>query len=186
MKLSLLGLFGLLETITIPDLAGMEVFGAEMSGWLNDEAQRLWFFGLVCGVLGGLLRIVALGAERAVPETGAGYSAVGDEDTKGEKVVKEGEKEELRAESGKDSADTKKGGKEAVEKERRARAGEKRALARKVAADAVDMVLPVSILGWVEIEPVTVGAAMFVSTVVSGYDVWKGVGVQMRASKAKA
>lgn len=185
MKLSLLGLFGLLETITIPDLAGMDVFGAETSVWLNDEAQRLWFFGLACGVLGGLLRIVSMGAERAVPETGAGYSAVGDEDTKGEKVVKEGEKEELRAESGK--ADRgKKGGKEAVEEERNARAAAKRGLVRKVAADAVDMVLPVSVLGWVEIEPVVVGAAMFVSTVVSGYDVWKGIGVQMRASKTKA
>lgn len=164
----------------------------DTAGWLNDEAQRLWFFGLACGVLGGLVRIVGMGAERAVPATGAGYAAVGDEDTKGEKVLKTGEKEELRAESGKPASVTGsrdkngKGGKEVVQEERRVRASEKRALVRKVAADAVDMVLPVSVLEWVEIQPVVVGLAMFASTVVSGYDVWKGVGVQVKASKTKA
>lgn len=182
-KLTFLGFYGLLETATLPDMAGVEVFGVEWDRKINLEAQRFWFIALVCGVLGGTLRFFALEAEGAVPATGAGYSATADEDTKGEKVVGKDEKEELKAEAepmGKDS----KSGKAAAEQRKRSDE-KKRAVVRKVATDAVDLVLPVSILGWVEFDPAVVGAAMFVSTVLSGYDVWKGVGVQTRnASKA--
>lgn len=178
-KLTLLGVYGLLETATLPDMAGVEMFGEERDRWINLEAQRFWFLALVCGVLGGLLRVFALEAYGAVPATGAGYAAAGaeGEDTKGEKVLKEGEKEKLKAEAEKAAV---------VKEERRKSAEKKRALVRKVVADAVDMVLPVAVLGWADVDPAAVGVAMFVSTVVSGYDVWKGVGVQMRAGAAKA
>lgn len=190
-KLTLLGLYGLLETVTIPDMAGVEVFGGEADRRINLEAQRFWFLALVCGVVGGLLRILTLEAHGAMPATGVGYAAAGadDEDTKGEKVVREGEKDELKAEMEK-AAEGKKGpkaGKAAVAEEERRKSGEqRRALVRKVAADAVDMVLPVSVLGWADVDPAVVGLAMFVSTLVSGYDVWKGLGAQMRANGAKA
>lgn len=178
-KLTLLGLYGLLETVTIPDMAGVEVFGAERDRRINLEAQRFWFLALVCGVLGGLLRVFAAEAYGAVPATGAGFAAKG-EDTKGDKVVKEGEKEELKAE-------TERAGKDKVAEEQRRKSGEKkRALVRKVVVDAVDMVLPVAVLEWADVDPAVVGVAMFVSTLVSGYDVWKGLGVQMQASASKA
>ena len=175
--MTLLGLYGLLETATLPDMAGVEVFGKEMDTRINLEAQRFWFLALVCGVLAGLMRILTLEAHGPVPASGAGYAAADDDDTKGERAGEKSEKE---------AASDARAKKNAAAEERRKTGEKKRALVRKVVGEAVDMVLPVAVLGWVEIDPAIVGVAMFVSTVVSGYDVWKGIGVQMRAEIAKA
>ncbi|SPO04802.1 uncharacterized protein DNG_07487 [Cephalotrichum gorgonifer] len=171
-KMTLLGLYGLLETVTLPDLAGAEgFFGDEVAARLNAEAQRFWLLALVCGVLAGLLRLFALEAYVGVPATGAGFSADEKKGKGGKKVVKEkGEKDEKEKELAAKSA----GGEK------------KRALLRKLAVEAVDICLPAAALGWVDVDPSVVGWAMLFTTVVSMYDVWDGVGATMRLKAAKA
>ncbi|TDZ33992.1 hypothetical protein C8035_v000507 [Colletotrichum spinosum] len=75
-RFTLLGLYGGLESLTLPDLLfipPLSAFGTERTRQLNVEAQRFWFLALACGVLGNLVRIIKAFAYAPVPQHGAGY-----------------------------------------------------------------------------------------------------------------
>jgi len=165
--MSLLGMYGLLESITIPDLAGVTGFGPQMTKAINLEAQRFWFMALVCGILAGISRLASLYAFAPVPPSGEVYGLVEDE--------KSGAKQE------KDEVKRKK---EEAEKEKARTAAKKNALVRKLAVDTLDLCLPTAALRWAVLDPAVVGWAMLVSTLLSGYDVWLRCGVQLRKAKA--
>ncbi|KGQ09705.1 hypothetical protein BBAD15_g4940 [Beauveria bassiana D1-5] len=67
---SLLGVFGLLETATLPDMLGipgLAVFGPDAARRLNEQAQLCWLLALLAAVLAAGVRVCQLWAERAVP-----------------------------------------------------------------------------------------------------------------------
>ena len=167
MRLSLFGIYGFLETITLPDLSGVTCFGPEMTKRINFEAQKFWFGALICGVVAGVSRLVNLYAHAPIPNVDDVYGLA-----KGEK------------DKGKKQEDQVKAKKAAAEKERAQKSAAKRALLTKTAVDAIDLVIPTSVLRWVAVEPAVVGWAMFLSTLLSGYDVWKKCGVELRKAKA--
>ncbi|CAI4217442.1 unnamed protein product [Parascedosporium putredinis] len=168
-RLSLFGIYGLLETATLPDLSGVTGFGPQMTKQINLEAQKFWFAALACGIVAGASRLLSLYAHAPVPQADEVYDlADGAGDGKDEKKAAE--------------ARLKK--KQQGEEERAQRAAAKASVLRKTAVDAIDMVIPSSVLRWIAVDTATVGWAMLLSTFLSGYDVWARCGVQLRQAKA--
>ena len=54
---------------------------------------------------------------------------------------------------------------------------------RRLLADGLDLAVPGSVVGWVELEPVTVGWCMLGSTVLTGWEVWERCGREVAAAK---
>ncbi|KAM0274928.1 hypothetical protein ACHAQH_007737 [Verticillium albo-atrum] len=162
---SLMGVFSLLETITLPDMLGVPgaaIFGEERSAKMNVEAQRFWFCALACGVFSGAVKIAKLFGEpvpgpAAAPKEGEGW--------KGERV---------RLRKG-----------VVARKAHRAEVRKKaRALLRRMAADSLDILIPGSVVGWISSEPGTIGTVMLCTSVMTGLDVWERCGRQIAGQKA--
>jgi len=173
---SLMGIFGMLETITIPDLAGipgLEIFGPERTAALNLEAQRFWIFGLMCSVLSCGVKVIKLFAHAPVPTSGEGYGAAGAKEGEKEKEDWKAEQERLR---------------KVVEERKKHRAevrGKARLLMRKMLADTLDMIIPLASLEWYVAEPGVIGAVMLATTVLTGLDVWEKYGRQLAQEETK-
>jgi hypothetical protein len=180
LRLTLLGMYGLLESATLPDMAGVELFGAKRAAELNFEAQRFWFFALVCGVLGGASKLVNFYAYAPVPETGAGYGVAAAKD---DEVDEKGRKKGAEVTEEKKSEDVKER-KAELEREKEVRGAMASKALKKVTADALDAVLPLAAMGWVDFDPTIVGWAMLVTTVLTGQDVWERCGTQVRKASA--
>lgn len=165
-----MGTFGMLETITLPDISGvpgLSIFGPEQTIFLNVEAQRLWLFGLVCSVLSNGIKLIKLFAHAPVPASGA-FNV--DE----KKAAPEGKEEELKAERERL--------KKIVEQRKQHRAavqGKARVFMRKMLADTLDMILPLGALGWYVSEPGVVGSVMLVTSVLTSLDTWEKCRVQV-------
>lgn len=153
----LLEVLGTLDACGIP---GVGLWSPATAARLNLEAQRMWFLALACGACAGALRLVNLYALAPVPETAEGFGG-------GEKTKTKEKKS--------------KGG---LEKARAARAAERKGrvftVARKLLADVVDMALPGSVVGWVDLSPGPVGVAMLCTTVLTSWAFWERCGVQVR------
>lgn len=168
------GMYLLLETLTLGDalqLPGLPLWGAAWAPILHVEGQRFWLLALACGVLSGLLKIVKLVAYGPVPQTGEGYGgggiAAAADETK-DMPEWQRQREKMRRVV------------YARREARRAWKGEIRtrgyALARRCVADLFDMPVPGSVVGWVRVEPGTVGMVMVVSTWLTGVEVWERCG----------
>jgi hypothetical protein len=187
---SLMGMYGLLESATLPDLLevqGLQIWGSEWTPTLNVEAQRYWFLALACAVLSGLVKVVKVFAYAPVPATGSGYGT-------GEQE-KKGTEEELVKGEGEDKGDVKLEWEKERERlravvarrkeERRAWRREVRrrstGLMRRVVADGLDLLLPGSVIGWVKVDPSMLGLAAFVSTGLTALEVWERCGTVIRS-----
>ncbi|TLD29130.1 hypothetical protein PspLS_03655 [Pyricularia sp. CBS 133598] len=152
------GMYLILETVTMPDVVGtphLRLFGPALSATLNLEAQRFWLLALVCASASSCLKLLATYGQAAVPETGDGFGA------------KVGEKK--KAGAAEDKAKKEAAG-VVLAKQRNAK---RRALLRKLAADVLDMAAPGVVVGWMDVDAGAVGMAMLVTTLLTGYDVWK-------------
>ncbi|KAH9907139.1 peroxisomal biogenesis factor 11 [Xylariomycetidae sp. FL2044] len=192
------GMYLLLEAATLIDalqIPGLSPLGPQTERRLTVEAQRFWLFSLVCGVVSGLLKILYVLAYTPVP---AAYSAqqqqqqqqpdvltapsvdqekkkqegdddddVDDNDEKGRKDLR-AEQQRLRG-----IVKSRKAGQTAWRREVR---GEVYKLGRGVVANALDITLPGTVVGWVKVQPGTVGVAMLVTTVLTGMDAWERCG----------
>ncbi|KAK1728611.1 uncharacterized protein BDZ83DRAFT_570070 [Colletotrichum acutatum] len=200
-RFTLLGLYGGLESLTLPDLLGVPqiaYFGAGRTRALNIEAQRFWLLALAAGVFANLTRVLKAFAYAPVPQHGHGYgtgekpgekkdavkdgaekeaaaaaSAVSDEKKSGEggedeKLDWEAERTRLRAIVMKRREDRKRWRREVAVKVK--------SLGRKIFCDSLDCLIPGVILGWVNVQPGTVGIAMFITTVLSSRDIWDRCG----------
>ncbi|KAG5927833.1 hypothetical protein E4U42_001718 [Claviceps africana] len=153
---SLFGLFGLVESLTLPDLVRarhLSVWGHAEAVRMDAQAQGLWLAALSCAIVSsgiGLWRAAAAGEV----VSGAGGQEKGGRTGAGTA--------ERRGPDG----------------ERRRRIGR---LARKLAAEGLDVVIPVWSTGLADVEPGTVAVAMFLSTVLTGYDVWERCGLAIDA-----
>ncbi|GAB0136098.1 hypothetical protein EsDP_00004415 [Epichloe bromicola] len=163
------GLFGLVESATLPDLLRTEhfsIFGYAEAVRLDGQAQGLWLAALSCAVLGSGAKVFRAFAYRAVPEAGA--FAVADGEKTGDAAEKRKRKRERE--------------REALEKERRRKMGR---LTRKLAAELLDIVIPAWSTGLADIELGTVAVAMFFSTILTGYAVWERCGLAIDSKRAK-
>ncbi|KAI3321930.1 hypothetical protein HD806DRAFT_502347 [Xylariaceae sp. AK1471] len=159
------GMYLLLETSTIIDymqVEGLEVWGPEGKLAVNAEAQRFWLFTLVCGVLSGLLRLrrEVLVMEKEKPARG--------NTTTGNNVA----------------AATEKGSTKGASKDRQLERSKKLiTLVRSVVTNALDMVLPGVIVGWLHVSPGVVGLVMFVTTLSTSVDIWERCGREISSQK---
>ncbi|KAJ0307798.1 hypothetical protein COL516b_003768 [Colletotrichum fioriniae] len=200
-KFTLLGLYGGLESLTLPDLLGVPqiaYFGAERTRALNVEAQRFWLLALAAGVFANVTRVLKAFAYTPVPQHGHGYGT-GEKPGEGKKkeaaAVEGGAEKEAAAVSDEKNSD------EGVEDEkldweaertrlraivmkrredrkrwRREVAVKVKSLGRKIFSDSLDCLIPGVILGWVNVQPGTVGIAMLITTVLSSRDIWDRCG----------
>ncbi|EFQ35826.1 AoPex11B [Colletotrichum graminicola M1.001] len=183
-KFTLLGLYGGIESLTLPDLLGvpqLEVFGAERTRALNLEAQRFWLLALVSGVLANLAKMLKAFAHAPVPQHGHGYGTGEQAQQKPggggeEKLDWEAERARLRAIVAKRREERKRW--------RRNVAFQVRSLGRKVIADSLDCLIPGAVLGWMNVQPGTVGVAMLITTYLTGRDIWERCGAAAEAKIA--
>ncbi|KAK1993341.1 AoPex11B, partial [Colletotrichum falcatum] len=194
-KFTLLGLYGGIESLTLPDLLGvprLEVFGAARTKALNLEAQRFWLLALVSGVLANLVRMLKAFAYAPVPQHGHGYGT-GEQaqqaqqkagDAAGEKAGGDGdEKLDWQAERARLRAIVVKR-REERKRWRRNVASQVRSLGRKVVTDSLDCFIPGAVLGWVNVQPGTVGVAMLITTFLTGRDIWERCGAAVKAKRS--
>lgn len=172
---STLGIFGLLESATLPDLLGIDnvvIFGPERTKSLNIQAQVFWFVALYASVVSCGIKLFRVFAYRAVPSQDLEF----DDDEK-EQDAAEGEKVKKGGSGGSAKSKAAQKKKQQQMEERKAAAAEARdkvsGLTMKMLADSLDMVLPAVICGWVDFHPGHVGIAMLVSTFISSKLAWK-------------
>lgn len=202
------GMYLLLESSTIVDALQIDGLRAWSPGWERTvavEAQRFWLFSLVCSVLSGALKALQVLAYTPVPPAGdvtqsektSAGAAAGDAAQTGEKD-KENQTSGPTAASAADfnpdeEFDVRKEQERLrglVQKTRKRRRlwmrevkAKLRGLGRAVAANALDIVLPGVFVGWIDADPGTVGVVMFITTVLTGMEVWERCGREVSQSK---
>ncbi|KAH7319597.1 peroxisomal biogenesis factor 11 [Stachybotrys elegans] len=150
------GMYLLLETITIIDalnIPGLCIWEAGYSNVLRMEAQRSWLLALVSGGLAAAIRLAHARAERQAILTKKALLDKEDKDESGEK-----EKQTKIAEQ------------QALKLQQLNM--QTQALGRKIIANMIDILLPGSVIGWTPVSPGTVSLATFITTFITGYDVW--------------
>lgn len=187
-----MGMYLLLEASTFPhalQVPGLAPWSAERERQLTIEGQRFWLFALVSGALYQALEILNVLAHTPVPATGAGFGGNGaagngsETESKEEAAVADAdanndlrkEQQRLRAIVG--------ARKEQRRQWRREVAAKTSKLARGAMANALDTVLPGTVVGWIKVEPGTVAVAMLVTTILTSVDVWERCEREVLASK---
>ncbi|KAK7932477.1 hypothetical protein PG985_003189 [Apiospora marii] len=198
------GMYLLLEASTMVEalqIEGLAIWTPEWTHTLTIEAQRFWLFALVCSVLSGLLKMLKVMAYTPVPEVGDVFSEGKEKKTDtAPAVTTAASSTTASADSGITEEKAKETGEEepfdmVKEQERLRRIVQKRkagrvlwrravraqmhGLGRGVAASALDIVLPGAAVGWVNADTGTVGVAMFVTTILTGMDVWERCGREL-------
>ncbi|KAM3452223.1 hypothetical protein MY3296_004661 [Beauveria thailandica] len=163
---SLLGVFGLLETATLPDMLripGLAAFGPDAARRLNEQAQLCWLLALLAAVLGAGVRVCRLWAERAVP-VAADFGEEGKQKQKGGKdgLVKKRQVQEKRRRDKEEAA--------------RKTKAEIAALTVKMVNDTLDMVIPANFCGWSNFHSGQVGVAMAVTSLITLHGHWERCG----------
>ncbi|KAL2202454.1 hypothetical protein CC79DRAFT_1151825 [Sarocladium strictum] len=160
---SMLGIWGMLESVTLLDMfaiPGLEVFGPVKTGEYNRQAQICWFVALVASTLSGLVKISKT-AERG-SEAGQDPTKVKEKISNGKEKVKESKDKTVAVKDAQASAKV-------------------RQLSIKVVADIMDMILPASGVGWVNVDGGIVASVMLVTTFLTGKDAWYRCGREVAA-----
>lgn len=175
-----LGLFGMVETLTLVDLLGIEgvqVFGPERSREIDAQSQYFWFFGLAASVLVSMIRLskvnVVVPPAVAKPKPSKTVAEKSDEKTTTD------EKKDLKDKDAKEQEAKDKAAKDADEKKRlKEVAAKKKVLLRAIVSDVVDMLLPGSAIGVFKISGASVSSAMFFTTLTTGWAAWDRIGAR--------
>ncbi|RYP37356.1 hypothetical protein DL767_002999 [Monosporascus sp. MG133] len=189
------GMYLLLEASTIVDaleIDGLAVWAPQTGRRVSVEAQRFWLFALVCGLLAGLARIVKVLAYAPVPSAGEDYSrGMVDESREIAGAMPADEGREGKAETEKDLKNQEPASlrqvveqrRKALEMGRRERQAKVRGLTCSVMASALDIALPGTAVGWLDLETGTVGVAMFITSILTGWDVWERCGREVSGTR---
>ncbi|KAK8085138.1 hypothetical protein PG997_006409 [Apiospora hydei] len=186
------GMYLLLEASTMAEALQIE------AGRLEPRAQRFWLFALVCAVFSGLLRMLKVMAYTPVPEVGDVFSEEKEKKPQsatattiasatatatavtGDSGVTKEKTKETDGDEVFDMAKEQERLRRIVQKRKAGRAMWRRAvraqisgLGRSVTASALDIVLPGAAVGWINADTGTVGIAMFVTTILTGMEVWE-------------
>ena len=182
------GMYLLLETTTIIDalqVEGLRLWAPQWQRMITIEAQRFWLFALTCGLFSGLLKMLKVLAYNPVPATRDGFTH-GKMEGNGATTTNEevAAKTDLMAEFGKE--------KQLKDVQHILKIRERRSvlwtqevrrklhwLGRNIVANALDIVLPSVVVGWLDVGPGIVGLVMFSTTVLTGMDAWERCGTEM-------
>ncbi|RYO85813.1 hypothetical protein DL766_003769 [Monosporascus sp. MC13-8B] len=182
------GMYLLLEASTIVEaleIDGLAVWAPETGGRVSIEAQRFWLFALVCGVLAGLARIIKVLAYTPGQSTGEDYSqGTVDENGGVAGAVPEDKDQEGKTETEKNLTNQERASQWDIAEEKqktremswRQAQANVRGLTCSVMANALDIALPGTAVGWLNLESGTVGVAMFITSILTGWDVWERCG----------
>jgi hypothetical protein len=107
------------------------------------EANKLWFYSLVCSILAACVPLFAREAEKETGRTASGGAV------------------KTRSQRAKDA-----------EKLRGASKMDWGLLARRLVTDGCDLLIPGFVTGWLVTSPVIVGVATVISTTLSSKDIW--------------
>jgi hypothetical protein len=183
---SSLATFGMLESVTLPDLLGvdhLEFFGPAQTAKINVDAQIFWFIGLYASAVSTAIKLVRILAYSPVPQTGEGFGTGKDTKEKSGSEKEEGKEEKIENE--------KKLLKEAAEKRKEERkewakkvSNETSLLGQKLLADVLDLIIPASAMGWVKVDTGIIGIAMWSTSVLTGLDAWRRVGRDLERRQA--
>ncbi|CCC13492.1 unnamed protein product [Sordaria macrospora k-hell] len=130
-------------------------------GFLHVEGQRFWLFALVCGVLGGVVKLVN---DRELVQAGDTSETEKEEETGTEgdeygNQLKEEERQRAALEQDEQRSVSR--------KDRRMR------IKRRIAADLLDLAQPGAVVGWFPDWPGMIGLMMIGSTWITGVEVWE-------------
>lgn len=114
------------------------------------EANTFWFYALSFSIAGAIYGLLLSGSVEPAPK--AKDSKKKTNGTKAEK--------EKKTEAVTDS---------------KANTPKTAALVRQIVVESCDLVLPVTLLGWVHMGDLVVGVTMVVSTMLTGREIWKRV-----------
>lgn len=159
------GMYLLFETLGFFYVLGVTElvpWGRETSELLNVEGQRFWLFALVCGMVGGVVR---LWNDRDKVEVGGGTA-----DEKEKEVETEEEDEhgnQLKKEERQCAALEQKRERDMIRKVRRMR------ILRRIVADLLDIAQPGAVVGWTPNWHGMIGVMMVGSTLLTGIEVWE-------------
>jgi hypothetical protein len=174
------GMYFLLTTSTIIDalhIEGLKLWAPEWERRINIEAQRFWLFALVCGLISGLLqmiRILVYAPEFVHGKTEENSAATTTGKEKMAKMEKPG-KPDTEKVLRRPRNIVKKRTEERVLWMQEART-ELHWLGRNVVANALDIVLPGAVVGWIDVSPRIVGLTMFSTTILTSIDIWARCG----------
>jgi len=196
------------------NIPGLSPWGKDLEKAVNIEGQRFWLFSLVCSALAGIVKIGKVVALTPLPApssssspsaagTGSGTGDVGvdaplpsDPETEKEKTR---ESEEVDGNENENENEEKFDLKKeqarlrAIVQDQRSRRrawikevrSQVSVLARRVLSDALDTLIPGSIVGWIPAGSGPVGLAMFVTTVLTSKDIWDRCGREVAGAAGK-
>jgi len=127
----------------------MEVWPTPWAKQLFLESNKLWFYSLVCSILGSVVQFFN-------HKRGASKDSKTKEKSSSESAVK------TRSRRAKD-AEKRGGGASNAQWVR---------LVKSVVTDASDIFIPGAVTGWLVTSPLTVGVATVISTTLSSKDIW--------------
>lgn len=167
------GMYLFLETATLIDamgIDGLSMWTPANENFLKMESQRSWFLALLCGGASFLIMLSQAQAER---ETLKGRLTGGLKEAGGNK----------RKENGLSGS---KPPSEAAQIQEQTEVLRLRrfALARKLTANCLYLALPGSVIGWIPASSRTVALCMFVTTMLTGWDVWERCRKEVAAGEA--
>ncbi|KAM5350525.1 hypothetical protein ACJ41O_007030 [Fusarium nematophilum] len=193
-----LGMFGMMETLTLLDLCGYEglrFFTEEKYKEIDYQMQLFWFAGLYTSVLASGIRVYRLLSTKPASLTSENASTSSVENTDGlvsaENELSEKKADDNKTEDEKDDLNKERERLKGIvakrKEERRVwlqRIGKEGAvLGRSIISDALDMILPGTAVGWVHTGPGLVGMVMFFTTLTTGMAVWEKVGQGLQKKK---
>lgn len=158
----------MIDALQVPGLA---LWTQEQERAITIEAQRFWLFALVCGAASGISQIML------VPSTTPRPKVAAPAETSPE--IKGSSSDEKAGDGGSDE----KGREESERLWRQEVSTKVYKLGRGAVANALDTVLPGTTVGWIKVSPGTVGSAMFVTTILTGMDVWERCGREVAGAK---
>ena len=134
----------------------MEIWPTDWAKTCFIEANKLWFYSLVCSILRSCVQLW---------NANGGKQSAGKADKGREKSSNEGR--------------VKTPNRRVKESEKRSISNAQWArLMRSIATDASDLFIPGAVTGWLATGPATVGVATVISTTLSSKDIWDKYGGQ--------
>lgn len=184
-----LGLYGMLESVTLLDLLEvdqLEIFGAEQTDNLNYQAQVFWLIALCISLCRSSIALLRCLGNQAAPHASSNHDSK--ENVPSEKSEhQEGDGPLMKNGNGSASeppgANQQKGyGDQMALKSRATESNEAvPSLILKLVADTMDVLLPATAVGLVEIHSAVIALAMIISTAITANDVWARCGKNMRS-----
>lgn len=159
------GLYLFLESITILDalsIPGLRVWGPDYTSLLKVESQRYWFFALIATSLSSAIRLYQMRSK------GPFIAARGSDSSKArEKKVTDSPVHESQIHSNKSPVHR---------SDLIILDAEILTTWRKLLATSLDLTIPGSTLGWIPVSSTVVSSSMFITSFLTGYEVWKRCG----------